>query len=502
MGGLVDSLGGQLLGSGLGNFGSLLNPSTGPNAGITSMLGGLADKSNLPINFENFGIGTGIDGLGANYPSNVVFNPSAKKNEYGLKDSARKALIEVAVKLPDLTITVTSTFRSEAHNKDADGAEKSQHIQGRAIDVSVGGSLDNRVALAQAISTTGSVRGWGVYSSGSMHFDTRPGGKAYWSDDFGSGSFDRFAKNGTIEKEISSLVYAWHGGKIPPSTDVIDLDSFLTSGFGSGGLGGVMPAIMQMIGSLFSNDDNDEVYAELPGTYEDGVLYLPISGDKFRLEDIETIEVITNPVDMVCTGSRKAYSYTLAYEARDSRTTTDVVTTERTTCGDVDTELSYAVEIARYLEQAKNFETLDPIEVLEIIDFLTVTDTGSDSDDDTGENTGTTTEESTDSANINFEAKVIGDDDSILQDWTSDDLNIPNTSRLYLRWDAAEYTQCLPYLADNGQYTLQNIDNPLMLNGNTEDEGFNVPEKSGPYIIQCSDADGVDSAVINITINS
>ena len=229
MGGLVDSLGGQLLGSGLGNFGSLLNPSTGPNAGITSMLGGLADKSNLPINFENFGIGTGIDGLGANYPSNVVFNPSAKKNEYGLKDSARKALIEVAVKLPDLTITVTSTFRSEAHNKDADGAEKSQHIQGRAIDVSVGGSLDNRVALAQAISTTGSVRGWGVYSSGSMHFDTRPGGKAYWSDDFGSGSFDRFAKNGTIEKEISSLVYAWHGGKIPPSTDVIDLDSFLTS---------------------------------------------------------------------------------------------------------------------------------------------------------------------------------------------------------------------------------------------------------------------------------
>lgn len=106
--------------------------------------------------------------------------------------------------------------------------------------------------------------------------------------------------------------------------------------------------------------------------------------------------------------------------------------------------------------------------------------------------------------NITFEVKIIGGDGSMLADWTeADTINLSGNVELYFRWDGTAYQQCLPFLQDNGNYSLTRI-NSAMTSGDTEAEGYNVPERSGTYRIECGGQKnnelGVDAKEIEVNI--
>lgn len=104
---------------------------------------------------------------------------------------------------------------------------------------------------------------------------------------------------------------------------------------------------------------------------------------------------------------------------------------------------------------------------------------------------------------IAFEVKVMAVNGDIITNWsTSTAVTVPTGGQLQFRWTASDYTQCLPFFNDNGQYALKAA-NRVMTIGNTETEGYNVPEVSGNYRIECggqkNDESGVDERNITVT---
>jgi len=89
-----------------------------------------------------------------------------------------------------IPLTIVDGFRETAGR----GAKNSQHLYGRAFDISRSG-LDNadRIALCEAASTLG-ITGIGIYSGGSLHWDIRPGQRVVWGDDWTSGSVPAYAR--------------------------------------------------------------------------------------------------------------------------------------------------------------------------------------------------------------------------------------------------------------------------------------------------------------------
>jgi hypothetical protein len=86
---------------------------------------------------------------------------------------------------------------------------------------------------------------------------------------------------------------------------------------------------------------------------------------------------------------------------------------------------------------------------------------------------------------VKFEVKAVGSGGNILVDWTeSSSIEISSGAQLYFRWDASDYQQCLPFLQDNGDYSLTRK-NRAMVSGNTETEQYNVTEKNAVYRIEC-----------------
>lgn len=82
------------------------------------------------------------------------------------------------------------------------GAKKSQHLFGRAFDIS-GGGLTNQDRLdLVAIASSVGIKGIGLYSGGSLHFDIRPGSRAAWGDNYSRGSWPSYA-NATMNKHLS-----------------------------------------------------------------------------------------------------------------------------------------------------------------------------------------------------------------------------------------------------------------------------------------------------------
>ncbi len=76
-------------------------------------------------------------------------------------------------------VTITSGYRTVAHNKAVGGATNSYHTQGMAADIVVKGISSKRVAqYAEIIGAKGI--GW-YESQGFTHVDTR-GGQYYWKD--------------------------------------------------------------------------------------------------------------------------------------------------------------------------------------------------------------------------------------------------------------------------------------------------------------------------------
>lgn len=105
---------------------------------------------------------------------------------------------------------------------------------------------------------------------------------------------------------------------------------------------------------------------------------------------------------------------------------------------------------------------------------------------------------------IVFEVKAVGSDGSVLSNWrTAESITIPASAQLYFRWTGSAYQQCLPFLNDNGNYSLT-VKNRAMTTGNTESEQYNITERTGVYKIECggqrNNEFGVDYREIEVTV--
>lgn len=78
-------------------------------------------------------------------------------------------------------VGVRSGIRSKAENKRAGGAKKSQHLSGNAIDIAgaTGWTREQRRDFVAAAAQAG-IKGFGLYDSGAVHIDARPGGPQFW----------------------------------------------------------------------------------------------------------------------------------------------------------------------------------------------------------------------------------------------------------------------------------------------------------------------------------
>ncbi len=109
---------------------------------------------------------------------------------------------------------------------------------------------------------------------------------------------------------------------------------------------------------------------------------------------------------------------------------------------------------------------------------------------------------------INLEYRVTEADQSLVIDWKSVDgtvLILDEGQELFVRWDASNYSQCLPFLADLGNYALSRKNDTAMLVGNTHTDTFDLFERTGEYRIECNGQsngeDGVDVAVLNVLVS-
>ncbi len=105
---------------------------------------------------------------------------------------------------------------------------------------------------------------------------------------------------------------------------------------------------------------------------------------------------------------------------------------------------------------------------------------------------------------ITFEVKAVGSNGNVLADWSqAERITVAPGVQLYFRWNGTDYQQCLPYLNDNGNYALT-VRNRAMTTGNTENEGYNINERSGVYRIECggqrNNEFGVDAREIEVEV--
>jgi len=105
---------------------------------------------------------------------------------------------------------------------------------------------------------------------------------------------------------------------------------------------------------------------------------------------------------------------------------------------------------------------------------------------------------------IIFEIKAVSASSTILYDWQDiDSLSVPTGTQIFLRWSAADYAQCLPFLNDSGRYALTTT-NRAMKEGNTEISGYDITESNYTYRIECGGQRngeyGVDTRTIELTV--
>jgi len=88
-------------------------------------------------------------------------------------------------------LKVNSAFRSEEHNRKVGGAKKSQHVHGKAFDVStVDMSQADKIKLIGQAQAAG-FRGIGIYAN-AMHFDIGP--KRSWGPTYKNTSVPKWAR--------------------------------------------------------------------------------------------------------------------------------------------------------------------------------------------------------------------------------------------------------------------------------------------------------------------
>jgi zinc D-Ala-D-Ala carboxypeptidase len=104
-----------------------------------------------------------------------------KVSAAAVKENARRAMYKLEAlrkKLGDKPVTVTSGFRSIAHNADIGGASDSMHLYGTAADLLVSG-VSNKTIYQKA--ETCGFSGLETYNTDHQHVDSRADlGRAWW----------------------------------------------------------------------------------------------------------------------------------------------------------------------------------------------------------------------------------------------------------------------------------------------------------------------------------
>lgn len=188
-------------------------------------------------------------------------------------------------------------------------------------------------------------------------------------------------------------------------------------------------------------------------------------------------------------------------------------------CG-VGDRVDYVNQVANHLESLEGFGKIDKAQLSELIRFANLSDLSSVVSQ-TEEATTPTTEISTTTTKtseplpeikpnttntIELQVKATDYSGNTLVDWTYADLEINSNVNLHFKWDARDYSQCLPSFNEGGSYALTRGSAQNMTTGNTESEGYNLPETSGTYRIECGGQRngefGVDSREIEITLTN
>lgn len=247
-----------------------------------------------------------------------------------------------------------------------------------------------------------------------------------------------------------------------------------------------------VINALFPDSDNiitDREFANLPD----------INTDEYRsgtrtIDEIEAI-VINNEVGDKVTCNLSTGSHT--FQAYIITNTNEIGISDCSNTKDVD---GYLTTLITNLTLRHAFSGLK-LEEMKLLPIY-IGQTGEDITEVQDDSDPTAPEE--DINKIGFEVKVKNNAGTTVQNWVQGNLTIKSTDSLAFRWDArAGYLQCLPFLADNGSYAITRT-NTKMLTGNTENEAFNIYERTGAYYVECkrsSDSSNVHTSVIEIKID-
>jgi peptidoglycan hydrolase-like protein with peptidoglycan-binding domain len=114
------------------------------------------------------------------------------------------------------SFTITSGFRDPKRNALAGGASKSQHLNHKAVDITLDDkSIESTLKFVE-ISSKNGITGIGVYKPGSVHIDIGP--RRYWGRDHSSSTLPSWA-NSTIQAHMSNKIDAGYVSDYDPGTD-------------------------------------------------------------------------------------------------------------------------------------------------------------------------------------------------------------------------------------------------------------------------------------------
>lgn len=114
------------------------------------------------------------------------------------------------------SFTITSGYRDPKRNALARGASKSQHLDHKAVDITLDDkSIESTLKFIE-ISSKNGISGIGVYKPGSVHIDIGP--RRYWGRDHSSDTLPSWAML-TIQDHMSNKIDTGYVSDYDPSTD-------------------------------------------------------------------------------------------------------------------------------------------------------------------------------------------------------------------------------------------------------------------------------------------
>jgi peptidoglycan hydrolase-like protein with peptidoglycan-binding domain len=119
------------------------------------------------------------------------------------------------------SFTITSGFRDPKRNALAGGASKSQHLNHKAVDITLDDkSIESTLKFVE-ISSKNGITGIGIYKPGSVHIDIGP--RRYWGHDHSSATLPAWA-NSTIQAHMSNKIDTGYVSNYDSSDDTSSSD--------------------------------------------------------------------------------------------------------------------------------------------------------------------------------------------------------------------------------------------------------------------------------------